>query len=165
MGLNSCLPLLDASCFLLHEWLIGTANFAVYRFIDFRGRRCFLRWILCASPHIRKATAELQKMRRCIRMNLCISSEDNPRHRVASAPATTESRKALVFEETMSRGGMREIGKTMNGRWQSPAVSSNPRSTGHQVSLSGSSFKEQKNTGVRRMQLICGLPCQRPFVG
>lgn len=42
------------------------------------------------------------------------------------------------------------------------AVSSSPRSTGQQVSLSDSSFKGQENTRVHNMQLICGLTCQSP---
>lgn len=104
MGLNSCLPLLDASCFLLCKWLIGTVNIAVDRYINFRGRRCFWSWILCASPHIQKATPELEKMYRCIRVHQCISSEDHQKYQVASAPETTKSRRALLFEEDVSRG-------------------------------------------------------------
>lgn len=104
MGLNSCLPLLDASCFLLCKWLIGTVNIAVDRYIDFRGRRCFWSWILCASPHIQKATPELEKMHRCIRVHRCISSEDHQKYQVASAPETTKSRSSLLFEEDVSRG-------------------------------------------------------------
>lgn len=103
-------------------------------------------------------------------MHLCISSEDNQRYRVASAPETTKSRRALLFEEEMSGGGMRDISKAMNSqkkasRGQLLTVSSNPRSTGQQASLSGSSFKGQRNSCVHNTQLICGLPCQRPFVG
>lgn len=64
MGLNICLPLLNASCFLLCTWLIGTSNIAVNRHIDFRGRS-FLSWILCASSPIQKAAAELEKIWRC----------------------------------------------------------------------------------------------------
>lgn len=71
---------------------------------------------MCASPHIQTATAELEKMHRCIRMHLCISSEDNQRYRVASAPETTKSRGALLFEEEMSGGGMRDNSKAMNSR-------------------------------------------------
>ena len=102
-------------------------------------------------------------------MHLCIGREGDQRYQVASAPETTKSRRALLFEEEMSGGGIREVSKTTNGRkkasgGQLPAVSFNPSSTGQQASLSGSSFKGQKNTCVHNMQQICGLPCQRPFV-
>lgn len=148
MGLNICLPLLDASCLLLCTWLIGTSNIAVNRHIDFRGR-CFLRWILCASPHIQKATAELEKMWRC---SWCTSASsvriinDNQWYWKASAPETNKSRRALLFEEKMRGGGLREINKCTNGskkasKEQLPTVSSNPSSTGQQVILSGRSFK------------------------
>lgn len=102
-------------------------------------------------------------------MRLCIISEDNQRYRVAFAPETTLSRRALPFEQEVSRGGIRGISKIANGRKKASrkrlmAVSSNPRSTGQQMRLSGSSFKEQKNSCVLTMQLICGLPRLRPFV-
>lgn len=124
--------------------------------------------MLYASPHIQKATAELEKMLRCLRMHLCIISEDNQRYRVAFALETTKSRRALLFEKEMSRGGIREINKIASGRKKASrkqlmAVSSNP-STGQQVRLSGSSFKEQKNSCVRTMQLTCRLPWLGHFV-
>lgn len=146
MGLNICLPLLDASCFLLCTWPTGTNNIAVNRHIDFRGR-CFLSWILCASPHIQKATAELEKMQRC---SWCFSASSvriikgtrRPLHQKPINPGG-------FFSLNRSGGGLREINKTTNGskkarREQLLAVSSNTRSTGSKWSCQAEASKDRK---------------------
>lgn len=123
---------------------------------------------VCFSPHP-ESYSRTGKDAKMLLMHQCITSEDNQRYQKASAPEINKSRRALLFEEKMSRGGFREIDKTTSGSKkasteQLPAVSSNPSSTGQQVILSGRSFKGQKNTYAHNMQVICGLPWQRPFV-
>lgn len=143
MGLNICLPLLDAFCFVLCAWPTGTSNIAENKHIDFRGR-CFLRWILCASPHIQKDTAELEKM---WRYSWCTSASSV---RIIKGTERPLPQKPInpggLFCLKRRGGGLREINKCTNGskkasREQLPAVSSNPSSTGQQVILSGRSFK------------------------
>lgn len=65
-----------------------------------------------------------------------------------------------LFCLKMNGSSMKAISKTTNGRKKASggqllAVSSNPRRRGQQASLSGSSFKRQKNTCVHNMQVIC----------
>lgn len=102
MKLDSCLPLLDASCLLLCKWLMSILNIVVDSYTNFKRGRYLWRWILHTPPHVQKdgigRDAEIHWHTGWSKVLHCLCT------------GTTRSRRALLFEREMKRVGKKVAG-------------------------------------------------------